>query len=73
MDFMGFLKDVQVASMMIDDINNFWYMFDIGIEGFRWVNIWYSKITILKIKKLITMSIWPLLKNLVWTCMNFFI
>jgi hypothetical protein len=33
----------------------------------RWLNMYYSNIRIIIFKKLTTMSIWIILKNLVWT------
>jgi hypothetical protein len=76
MNFMGIpFKISKWQSTMIGDINDFLYrlwprLWPRFKRFHKWVNIWYWKITILKFYKLTTMSIWSLIKNLLWTYMD---
>jgi len=51
-----------------NDINYIKYKFLHRFAKVRkWLNMYYSKIKIIILKKITTMSIWIILKNLVWT------
>jgi hypothetical protein len=64
MDLVGFLLG---CSNKKNDINynkyNFSHIFG---KVYRWLNIYYLNIKIIIFKKLTTMSIWIILKNIVW-------
>ncbi len=65
LDFVGFPFK---TSKIKNGINYIKYKFSHRFgKVFRWLNIYYSKIKITIFKKVITMSIWIILKNLVWT------
>jgi len=57
-----------------NDINYSKYKFShrFGKHG-KWLNMYYSNIRIIIFFKVITMSIWIILKNLVWTCKEYFL
>ncbi len=65
MDFVGFPSR---TSKLKNDIRYIKYKFSHRFEKvWRWLNIYYSNIKIVIFFKVITMSIWIILKNLVWT------
>jgi hypothetical protein len=57
------------TSKFKNDINYIKYKFShrFGMVC-RWLNMYYSKIKIIIYLKIITMSIWIILNNLIWTC-----
>jgi hypothetical protein len=66
LDFVNFLFR---ASKVKDDINYIIYKFSYKFwKVCKWLNMYYSNIKITIFLNLITMSIWIILKNLVWTC-----
>jgi hypothetical protein len=66
MDFVGFPFR---TSKLKNDINYIKYKFSHKFEKVRrWLNMYYSNIRMIIIFKITTMSIWIILKNLVWTC-----
>jgi hypothetical protein len=66
MDFVGFPFRI---SKLKNDINYIKYEFSHRFwKVCRWLSIHYSKIRITTFFKLITMSIWIILNNLIWTC-----
>ncbi len=66
LDFVNF--PIRISKFK-NDINYIKYKFShrFGMVC-KWLNMYYSKIKIIYIKKVITMSIWIILNNLIWTC-----
>jgi hypothetical protein len=63
-NFVGFLFK---TSKLKIDINYIKYKFSHIFEKVcRWLNMYYSNIKIIKLKKLKTMSIWLIFKKFVW-------
>jgi hypothetical protein len=66
LDFVNF--PIRISKFK-NDINYIKYKFShrFGMVC-KWLNMYYSKIKIIYILKVITMSIWIILNNLIWTC-----
>jgi hypothetical protein len=57
------------TSKLKNDINYIKYKFSHKFDKVcRWLNMYYSNIRIITFFNVTTMSIWIILKNLVWTC-----
>ncbi len=67
--FMEFVSFFLRLSNFFNDINYIKYKFSHRFKKVcRWLNMYYSNIRIIIIFKVTTMSIWIILKNIVWTC-----
>jgi len=65
---LGFMGYSFRTSKSKNDINYIKYQFSHRFgKVYRWLNMYYSNIIILTFLKITTMSIWIILKNLVWT------